>query len=108
MNVVADGDSIHVFEPRTGHVVIPLASSSFSSASSDSPSDASFKTPMPCKISQILVKDGDKVKKGQTLIILEAMKMEHLIKAPSDGTVEKIYYKVNDLVEEKKLLLKWK
>jgi biotin carboxyl carrier protein len=65
-----------------------------------------LKSPMPCKISSILVKVGVQVKKGQTLMVLEAMKMEHAIKAPSDGKVTKFtQLKVGDLVEEGKVLV---
>ena len=46
--------------------------------------------PMPGNILRIDVKEGDKVKAGQTLLILEAMKMENEILAPSDGTVSEI------------------
>ena len=46
--------------------------------------------PMPGNILRIDVKEGDKVKAGQTLLILEAMKMENEIAAPKDGTVVQI------------------
>ena len=44
-------------------------------------------TPMPGKLSKLFVKNGEKVEQGQALLILEAMKMEHTIKAPCAGTV---------------------
>ena len=40
------------------------------------------------------------MKRGQPLVVLEAMKMEHTITAPADGTVEKVAFAVGDLVEE--------
>ena len=43
---------------------------------------------------------GDAVSQGQPLIVIEAMKMEHTIAAPRDGTVETVRYAVGDLVEE--------
>jgi 3-methylcrotonyl-CoA carboxylase alpha subunit len=46
-----------------------------------------------------------KVKKGQTLLIVEAMKMEHVIKAPFEGIVKSIHYSLNDIVPEKKKLI---
>lgn len=55
--------------------------------------------PMPGKVFKIVVKPGDKVVSGQTLLILEAMKMEHAIKSPKDGTVKKILFKEGDLVQ---------
>ena len=39
------------------------------------------------------------VKKGQTLMMMEAMKMEHALKAPSDGQVTEFYYQAGDLVD---------
>jgi len=56
--------------------------------------------PMPGKIAQVLVTSGAKVKRGQALMVLEAMKMEHTITAPADGTVERVDYAPGDLVEE--------
>jgi 3-methylcrotonyl-CoA carboxylase alpha subunit len=60
---------------------------------------------MPSKISQVYVKAGDIVKKGQPLVVLEAMKMEHVIRSPVDGVVTKVVYKVNDLVAQGKQLV---
>ncbi len=56
--------------------------------------------PMPGRIVHLHVKRGDRVKHGDTLLVLEAMKMEHSILAPSDGVIEAIDYAVGDLVEE--------
>ncbi len=55
--------------------------------------------PMPGTIQQIIVKKGQKVRSGQTLIILEAMKMEHKIKAPKSGEILSINYSVGDRVD---------
>jgi 3-methylcrotonyl-CoA carboxylase alpha subunit len=56
--------------------------------------------PLPGKIVQVLVKDGARVKKGAPLLILEAMKMEHTLAAPSDGVVEKVNCREGEQVEE--------
>jgi 3-methylcrotonyl-CoA carboxylase alpha subunit len=56
--------------------------------------------PMPGKIVQVLAQAGDRVKRGQPILILEAMKMEHTIAAPADGTIDAINYAVGELVEE--------
>ena len=55
--------------------------------------------PMPGKVFKVLVKTGEAVVKGQTLLVLEAMKMEHAIKADKDGIVRKILFKEGDLVQ---------
>ncbi len=56
--------------------------------------------PMPGKIISIAVKAGDSVAKGQPLLVMEAMKMEHTISAPADGKVEELFYAVGDQVTE--------
>jgi 3-methylcrotonyl-CoA carboxylase alpha subunit len=48
----------------------------------------------------VMVKAGDRVKSGQTLVIMEAMKMEHAIKAPADGSVSEVFFAEGDLVSE--------
>jgi biotin carboxyl carrier protein len=48
--------------------------------------------PMPGKIFRVLVNAGDEVKAGQTLLVLEAMKMEHAIKAPQDGKIKQVLF----------------
>ncbi len=56
-------------------------------------------SPMPGKILRILVKEGESVKTGQGLVVLEAMKMENEIPAPKDGVVKKILIKEGDTVD---------
>jgi len=62
--------------------------------------------PMPGKVVSFAVKAGDKVKKGQALAVLEAMKMEHTIAAPLDGEVAELLYAPGDQVVEGAELLK--
>ncbi len=61
--------------------------------------------PMPGKILDIKVKPGDKVKNGDILVILEAMKMENEIVAPIDGTVKEIRVNVGDNVDRGAVLV---
>ena len=61
--------------------------------------------PMPGKVIDVKVKKGKKVKAGDTLVILEAMKMEHSIKASEDGTVSELLISLNDQVENGALLM---
>ncbi|MBR8656212.1 acetyl/propionyl/methylcrotonyl-CoA carboxylase subunit alpha [Achromobacter sp. Marseille-Q0513] len=56
--------------------------------------------PMPGKIISIAVKAGDTVEKGQPLLVMEAMKMEHTISAPADGKVAEVFYAIGDQVTE--------
>jgi 3-methylcrotonyl-CoA carboxylase alpha subunit len=62
--------------------------------------------PMPGKVVSFAVKAGDVVKKGQPLAVMEAMKMEHTIAAPADGTVAELLYAPGDQVAEGSELLK--
>lgn len=57
-----------------------------------------MKSPMPGKILKILVSAGDAVEIGTPILVMEAMKMEHTIKASKAGIIEKIFYKEGDLV----------
>ena len=59
-----------------------------------------LRAPMPGKIIQVRAAPGERVSRGQPLVVLEAMKMEHTIAAPGDGTVAAVYYRAGELVEE--------
>lgn len=56
-------------------------------------------SPMPGKIFKVLKDAGSEVKKGEPILILEAMKMEHSIRSDKDGKVKKINYQVGELVQ---------
>ena len=60
----------------------------------------SLAAPMPGRVVQVLVKTGARVSKGEPLLVLEAMKMEHTITAPADGVVKAIHYGPGDQVLE--------
>ena len=64
-----------------------------------------IKAPMPGIIIGIEIKKGDQIKEGDTLLILEAMKMENAILCPKDSTVKSILVKTGDTVEKNKLLI---
>jgi 3-methylcrotonyl-CoA carboxylase alpha subunit len=57
-------------------------------------------TPLPGVVVSVAVKEGDVVTAGQTLLVIEAMKMEHAIKAPRAGTVKSLKHKAGDRVRE--------
>ncbi|HEX5452531.1 MAG TPA: acetyl/propionyl/methylcrotonyl-CoA carboxylase subunit alpha [Stellaceae bacterium] len=56
--------------------------------------------PMPGRVVQLLAAPGDRVRRGQPLIVVEAMKMEHTVAAPRDGVVAAVHCRPGDLVEE--------
>ena len=62
--------------------------------------DASLAAPMNGAVVAVLVEKGQEVTAGQTLVIMEAMKMEHSISAPTDGVVADIFFAEGDLVNE--------
>ena len=60
---------------------------------------------MPGKILEVKVADGESVESGQLLLIMEAMKMEHRIVAPSDGMVSKVNFSAGDQVQQGDVLV---
>lgn len=62
---------------------------------------------MPGMVLNILVTEGQEVKKGDALIILEAMKMENILKSPTDGTIKKIAITKGFAVEKNQLLIQF-
>jgi 3-methylcrotonyl-CoA carboxylase alpha subunit len=93
-----DGDSFHVFTGGRHFVLAyndPMAHAGEAEAAG-----GRLTAPMPGKVVAVLATAGQKVKKGDPLVIMEAMKMEHTIAAPSDGLVEEILYQVGDQVAD--------
>jgi biotin carboxyl carrier protein len=64
-----------------------------------------IKAPMPGLVLKVLVEEGAEIKKGENLFVLEAMKMENIIKAPADVTVKNIKIKPGDKVEKGQILM---
>lgn len=65
------------------------------------------KAPMPGKVLDIQVENGSEVKEGDPLLVLEAMKMENVIKAPGDGKVKAVHVGVSDPVEKNTVLVEF-
>lgn len=65
----------------------------------------SLSAPMPGRVAKVSVKPGDKVKTGDPLMVLEAMKMEHTISSPVDGVIDEVFFAQEDRVEEGVTLL---
>lgn len=61
--------------------------------------------PMPGQVRAVHVSEGDAVTKGQTLLLIEAMKMEIKVQAPRDGTVRKLFVSQGQTVEREQLLM---
>jgi len=60
--------------------------------------DARLTALMPGRVVKLLAAKGDKVKKGQPLLIMEAMKMEHTIVSPREGVIDRVAFAENQLV----------
>ncbi|MFZ6818488.1 acetyl/propionyl/methylcrotonyl-CoA carboxylase subunit alpha [Undibacterium sp. Ji22W] len=104
--VVRDGEHFHVFSQGVHtdlHYNDVLAHAGEAEAEG-----GRLTAPMPGKIVAVVVKNGQEVKKGEALLIMEAMKMEHTISAPHDGVVEEVLYAVGDQVTEGAPLLNFK
>ena len=65
----------------------------------DNNADAGFIAPMNGTVVAILVEPGEQVELGQTLMVMEAMKMEHSLTAPAAGSVSEFYFKAGELVD---------
>jgi 3-methylcrotonyl-CoA carboxylase alpha subunit len=92
------GPEITVFADGAGHRLF-LVDALAEAMEHESPG-GKLTAPMPGKIIALLVEPGTGVTAGTPLVVLEAMKMEHTLKAPKDGTVTGIRYAVGDQVEE--------
>lgn len=64
-----------------------------------------IKAPMPGLILDLKVKPGDTVKKGEVVLILEAMKMENILKSPGDGVVKEVKVQLKESVEKNQVLI---
>ncbi len=94
--VHADGESYDVDGP-TGHTHL-VAHPRFPTAATNA-EPGSLHAPMPGKVLDVLVAEGDQVAIGQTLLVMEAMKMEHTLRAPLAGIVASLRAAVGDQVE---------
>jgi 3-methylcrotonyl-CoA carboxylase alpha subunit len=96
----ADGVDYVAFADGTSRIlrlVDPLDVTQYEAVASG---EGAVRAPLPGKIIDLRVKAGDKVSKGQPLLVLEAMKMEHTLAAPADGTVKTVRYAVGEQVVE--------
>ncbi|MBP1317136.1 acetyl/propionyl/methylcrotonyl-CoA carboxylase subunit alpha [Herbaspirillum sp. 1130] len=105
-DVAWEGEGLHLFDGRSQHslrLLDPMAHAGHAEAEG-----GRLTAPMPGKIVALLVDQGASVTQGTPLLIMEAMKMEHTIAAPSAGTVEALRYAVGDQVAEGAQLLDFK
>ena len=92
-------------EPVSQKVVQPSSKPTPSKAPTAAVVGEEVTAPMPGKVLQLKVSEGDSVKDGDTLLILEAMKMENEIIANTSGSVKKINVAANDMVDTGDVLM---
>ena len=96
-----------LYEVEIEEMSAPATMSAPAAAPKAAPAPAggnAVKAPMPGTILDVKVQNGQRVKKGQVLVILEAMKMENEIQAPCDGTVSGLNVRKGDSVETQALI----
>jgi 3-methylcrotonyl-CoA carboxylase alpha subunit len=98
LTVYAQGERVSVFAPEGSATVMEI--DAIAHAGDSSAEGGRLTAPMPGKVIAFLAQPGQKVAKGQPLAVMEAMKMEHTITSPREGTVAELLYGVGDQVAE--------
>ncbi|MFA7665856.1 MAG: acetyl/propionyl/methylcrotonyl-CoA carboxylase subunit alpha [Burkholderiaceae bacterium] len=98
VGIALAGESLYLFGPE-GALVLRWADP-LAHAGDDAAEVGGLSAPMPGKVIAVLVEAGARVTRGQPVIVIEAMKMEHTITAPAAGTVTELRYRVGDQVDE--------
>ena len=101
--MVRQGNELTILRPGSSHRLLLVDPRDAGEA--DEGMGGALAAPMPGKIVQVLVAEGAAVAKGQALMVLEAMKMEHTIAAPTAGKVAKLHFAAGDQVVEGATLL---
>jgi len=99
------GEQVHVFTPQGAAQIVEI--DRLAHAGDHAPEGGRLSAPMPGKVLSFCVSAGEAVKKGQPLALMEAMKMEHTLSAPADGTVAELLYAPGDQVSEGAELLRF-
>lgn len=100
-------NKLHIFtKDREWQLVVPTPKFVTAITSQAEQNPYTALSPMPGLVDKIFVSKGDTVKKGDSLLVIVAMKMEHIIKASIDGTVEDVLCSTGDNVAKHKLLVK--
>jgi biotin carboxyl carrier protein len=102
--VVREGDRVFAqIDGRAYNLTVMHRAGSMSGE--DSTAHGGLEAPMPGRVTRVAVSVGERVKRGQELIVVEAMKMENALVAPWDGTVKSLAVKVGDMVAPGKALV---
>ena len=93
------------FVLRDGHSLELQVRPAFVAAAEDSAALGAVRSPLPGRILSVLVQPGQRVARGEALVSLEAMKMEHTLRASADGVVQSVSVRVDEQVVEGSTLL---
>ncbi|OYQ41618.1 3-methylcrotonyl-CoA carboxylase [Rhodoferax sp. TH121] len=104
VHIHRNGDVAHVFTAQGATQIVAV--DALAHAGDTQAEGGRLTAPMPGKVVSFAVKAGDAVRKGQALAVMEAMKMEHTIAAPADGTVAELLFAPGDQVSEGAELLR--
>ena len=104
LNLYSNGPVAHVFTAQGATQIVAI--DVLAHAGDAQPEGGRLTAPMPGKVVSFSVRAGDRVQQGQALAVMEAMKMEHTICAPADGTVDELLYAPGDQVAEGSELLR--
>ncbi len=96
--VVPHGDAFTVIIDGRNHTV--SAVDRLAPPRTETAGDDRLTAPIPARVTRVLVKVGDVVRKGAALLVLEAMKMELTLYAPINGTIATVRHRVDDMVQE--------
>jgi 3-methylcrotonyl-CoA carboxylase alpha subunit len=98
---IAEGDAIHLFWRGRAYRLDRAAAT----ARRSSVPTGTLESPMPGRVLEVKVKPGDAVVKGQPLIVVEAMKMENIVRAPRDGRIRAVAVAVDARVASGQTLI---
>jgi 3-methylcrotonyl-CoA carboxylase alpha subunit len=104
LQVYRQGETAHVFMAHGATQIVAV--DALAHAAVAQTDTGRLTAPMPGKLLSFAVKAGDTVRRGQPLAVMDAMKMEHTISAPADGTVQELLYAPGDQVAEGAELLR--
>ena len=95
LHYARDGSALHLFWEGVSYKLVPERESARRSARQEA---GALEAPMPGRVSAVKVAPGARVRKGQELLVVEAMKMENALRAPRDGVVRAVHVAVGAMV----------
>ncbi|ESO97880.1 hypothetical protein LOTGIDRAFT_103911 [Lottia gigantea] len=103
-SIVINGNSLHLFS-GTGNRELKLPVPKYMESKIGGGAAGDAVAPMPGVIERVSVKEGSRVEQGDPVVVMIAMKMEYVIRAPKSGVVEKIVHQVGETVSKGTLLI---